>query len=331
MKNKLKLLSLIMIIAVSAAFLPACSQSQNDQSQTEQSQASESQTDQSQDGQSQAQTAPISSPALVSKVTKYMIDYSSEDLPWIDQATFEYEYKDGYPVLYTRTEGGEATPMEFKYEFANGKPVRMTRNSESGETVLKTSYNKKGLVNRVKTYENSGRKIGEQVFQYGNRDEYFTMVLHENIISPADEPVTDHMEETDSVIITAENGLLRKTVNDGLFANYNDKEEKIWRRFDGSYTAVYDENGILSETSAIFKSFPGSGKQNKVDLTIEDGRVTEAILSNWIPDGDSGTWEPDSKFVFEYSSEEISPARYASMINYFLLEGGGNYYIYNWY
>lgn len=37
------------------------------------------------------------------------------------------------------------------------------------------------------------------------------------------------------------------------------------------------------------------------------------------------------KFEFEYTDTEISAARYASMMNCFLLEGGRTYYIYNWY
>lgn len=218
----------------------------------------------------------------------------------------------------------------------------MTHSDPGNDGTVKVSYTKKGLVNRIRTFDSTGRKIGEKVFQYGNRDEYFTLVLHENIISPPEEPVIDHMEEVDSVMVTRENGLLRKTVNDGLFANYNDEEKKVWTRFDGSYTANYAANGILDNTTAVFRSFPGSGNQYKFDLTVEDGRVTEAVRSIWGPadttaeegasDGESeGVWNPDAKFVFEYTDTEISQARYASMINYFLLEGGGNYYIFNWY
>ena len=218
----------------------------------------------------------------------------------------------------------------------------MTHNAPSGDGSAKISYTKKGLVNRIQTFDSTGRKVGEQVFQYGNRDEYFTLVLHENIISPPEEPVVDHMEEVDSVIVTSENGLLRKTVNDGLFANYNDDEEKIWTRFNGSYTANYDANGILDNTTAVFSSFPGSGNQYKFDLTIEDGRVTEAVRNLWehgdtengedaSTDESEGKWAPEVRVVFEYTDAEISRARYASMINYFLLEGGSNYYIYNWY
>lgn len=46
---------------------------------------------------------------------------------------------------------------------------------------------------------------------------------------------------------------------------------------------------------------------------------------------EDGKWDEEYKYVFEYTDTEISPARYASMINYFLLEGGGNYYIFNWF
>ena len=287
------------------------------------------------------QTANISKPALVSKVTHYEIDYSSDAGDWMETRSYEYEYKDAYPLSLKTTEYDNATVTDFEYEFEDGRPVSMTKRSSVDDGYVKVSYTKKGLVNRVRTFDETGRKVGEQVFQYGNRDEYFTLVLHENIISPAEEPVVDHMEEVDSVMITSENGLLRKSVNDGLFANYNDEEEKIWRRFDGSYTANYDQNGILDYTNAIYQTFPGSGNQDKFDLTVEDGRITEVVVSHWGPAdtesedssaGESdGQWIQTARYVFEYTDTEISPARYASMINYFLLEGGGNYYIFNWY
>jgi hypothetical protein len=316
MKKIYRKLSVILVLIITAALLPACGA-----------------------GSSPA----ISKPALVSKVTQYEIDYTNDELPWIESLTYEYEYKDAYPVSRKMTEDGNVTETYFKYDLKDGKPVSMTRtNSSNGDTV-KVSYTGEGLVDRELSFDETGRKVGEKVFQYGNRDEYFTLVLHENIISPPEEPVIDHMEETDSVIITSENGLLRKTVNDGLFANYNDEEEKEWRRFDGSYTANYGDNGILDNTTAIFATFPGSGNQYKFDLTIEDGRVTEVLRSYWVPaetqgEESSGTdsegegkWDPELRFTFEYTDTEISPSRYASMINYFILDGGGNYYYYNWY
>lgn len=313
--KKFKLLSVILLLVIPAVFLPACSS---------------------------GSAANISNPALVSKVTQYDVDYGSEDGGWVEARSYEYEYKDAYPVSQKTTEYENVFVDDFVYELKDGKPVKMTHHPISSDETTNVSYTKKGLVNRVRTFDSTGRKIGEMVFQYGNRDEYFTLVLHENIISPPDEKVIDHMEEVDSVMITSENGLLRKTVNDGLFANYNDNEEKVWMRFDGSYTVNYDANGIIDNTTAIFTSFPGSGNQYKCDITIEDGRVTEAVRSIWATadtenqeeaseSENEGTWEPEAKFVFEYTDTEISQARYASMINYFLLEGGGNYYFYNWY
>lgn len=281
-------------------------------------------------------SAGISKPALVSKVTEYGIDYGSEEKNWTESKVYEYEYKDAYPASLRYTENGETAVTEYKYEMSGGKPVSLSYSEPYSDLTVNVSYTKKGLVNRIRTFDETGRKVGEQVFQYGNRDEYFTLVLHENIISAPEDPVVDHMEEIDSVIVSGKDGLLSRTVNDGLFANYNDNEEKIWRRFDGTYTANYSDNGILEGTSAIFKTFPGSGDQYKFDVTVEGGRVTEVIRNTWTApdpetDGGEGRWEPEVKYVFEYSDIGIGVARYASMINYFLLDGGSNYYIYNWY
>lgn len=318
MNRKFKLLSVLLILVVPAVFLTACGS---------------------------GSSSDISKPALVSKVTQYDRDYSSDAVDWTEARSYEYEYKDAYPVSQKTTEFDSVVTDDFEYEFKDGKPVKMTH-SLPDDRKIEVSYTKKGLVNRAKSYDTTGRKFGEQVFQYGNRDEYFTLVLHENIISPPEEKVIDHMEEVDSVKVTTENGLLRKTVNDGLFANYNDEEEKVWTRFDGTYTAYYADNGILDHTVSLFRTFPGSGNHYKFDLTIEDGRVTEAARSLWAPaetaddeaneesksaDESEGSWDPEVRFVFEYTDTEIDQARYALMINYFLLEGGGNYYIFNWY
>ena len=40
--------------------------------------------------------------------------------------------------------------------------------------------------------------------------------------------------------------------------------------------------------------------------------------------------EEQAKYVFTYTDDEIDAARYTSMINYFLLDGGQTFYIYNW-
>lgn len=71
-------------------------------------------------------SAKISSPALVSKVTQYGIDYSSDDKPWVEDCSFEYEYKDAYPVSLKMTEPENTRTTDFRYKFKDGVPVSMT-------------------------------------------------------------------------------------------------------------------------------------------------------------------------------------------------------------
>ena len=53
--------------------------------------------------------------------------------------------------------------------------------------------------------------------------------------------------------------------------------------------------------------------------------VAEAVIKDMHQDTET------EKIIFTYSDAETDAVRYTSMINYFLLEGGSNYYIYNWY
>lgn len=321
-------------------------------------------------------SAGITKPALISSAKIYEPDYANNGKGWVLSSSHQYEYENAYPVSEKRKDGDSEGNIKYNYEFKGDKPVNMKYTSPFEGGPVEVIYTDDGVVDRILGYDSTGRKISEKIFQYGNRDEFFTFVLQESIVSSPKDKIADHMDETDSVIVTTANGLLKKTVNDGLFANYNDKEVKEWKRFDGSYTAFYDDNGIVSETEALFTTFPGSGKQNKFELTITDGRVVEAIRYVWsVPQdegaaedagtapeeggestgsdtagesadsgstdqgsestntdsSDEGVWEPEKKFEFEYTDIEISPARYSSMINYHLLEGGGNYYIFNWY
>ena len=312
-------------------------------------------------------SAGITKPALISSAKIYEPDYANNGEGWVLSAAHQYEYENAYPVSEKRKDGDSEGIIKYSYEFKDDKPVKMKYTSPYEDGPVEISYTDDGVVDRILSYDSTGRKISEKIFQYGNRDEFFTFVLQESIVSSPKDKIADHMDETDSVIVTTANGLLKKTVNDGLFANYNDKEVKVWKRFDGSYTAFYDDNGIVSETEAIFTTFPGSGKQYKIELTVKDGRVAEAIRYYWsvpqdesagedagtVPEdgdesadsgstdqgsestntdsSDQGVWEPEKKFEFEYTDIEVSPARYSSMINYHLLEGGGNYYIFNWY
>ncbi len=278
-------------------------------------------------------SAGVTSPALMSRVTKYEIDYQTGE--WYLKEVTDYEYENAYPVS-VKSHDYDAdmdSSRTYKYKFTGDLPSVMKSFDEEGNHDTTVSYTKKGLRNREHYYDpNSEREV---IYQYGNRDEYFTLVHHESRSGEPDNPEgpKDHMEEVDSVIVNAADGLLQKTVNDGLYANWGDTEPKEWQRFMGSYTAEYDANGIVNKTSAVFSVGVSSGDQEKVELTIEDGRVTEAIVSNYgyTSETDEGKWENATKYVFEYTDIEISAARYAAMINNVVMEGGGTYYIYNWY
>ena len=182
---------------------------------------------------------------------------------------------------------------------------------------------------RVYDYEmkhlNSG-STAKRMFQYGNGGEYFTMVLHDEFRSGEGFAPDVMMEEMDSVSVTTENGLLKRTTNTGIYTKWSEGEEKKWVRFNGKYSADYDDEGIVSLLSAVY-SVTGYEEQGKFEVKKENGRITE--ITRYTPSG--GEWKPYEKYVFEYNDTEISPSRYATMINNFIADHGGNYYFYNWY
>ena len=135
------------------------------------------------------------------------------------------------------------------------------------------------------------------------------------------------MEEIDSITITTENGLLKRTTNTGMYAYWGENQEKKWIRFNGVYTADYDSDGIASLLTADTASF-GFQPNAKYEVIKKDGQIAEIV--QYSPDGEGG-WTTFYKYEFEYNDTEISAARYASMINYYITSHGGNYYIFNWY
>lgn len=273
----------------------------------------------------------VTAPALMSKVTKYEMNYQTGEFELKDET--EYEYENAYPVMmkYHDLMANLDDKTTFEYSFNDGRPVKMKSYDENGDPDMAVSYTKKGLRNREHYFiPNSTMEL---IYQYGNRDNYFTLVHHESVVEDPEDPEVpkDHAEEIDSVIVTTKDGLLEKTVNDGIFANWGDDEVKKWTRFMGSYTAEYDSNGIVSLTSGVY-SVGESGPEEKFELTMEDGRVKEVVRSRYgKTDEGEESWDEDAKFVFEYTDTEISKDRYASMINNVIMEGGGNYYIFNWY
>ena len=267
-------------------------------------------------------------PLLPKTVTVYYIDYETGE--WYQKEVREYVYENGYPVRISSYDYEEEAGSKVTYEYAfdNGVPTARRDFDESGVQTEAVEYNE-GRVYRIAEMTGDNTKTGAQYYQYGNRDAYFTLLLRESHFNPPEGEGTPFtMEEVDSVSVVTEHGLLRSTVNTGMYANWNEGEEKEWQRFNGTYAAKYDANGILSETFAYFRMGP-SGAEERFDVTKENGIVTQVIKLR--QDYEPDEWSGAEKFVFEYTDIEISPARYAAMVNNTILGDMNNYYCYFWY
>lgn len=275
------------------------------------------------------------SPALIKSVIKYEV--SGKTNKWKKSEKTSYTYKKKYPTKASSYDYyvKDKTVRKFSYKFSGKVPKKMTLKHSDGIPTTTYKYTKRGLVSKIAAGPD---KNGKRVlwFIYGNKN-YFTTVLHDYInIEEAEDSSKEHnyAEEIDSVAVTTrKNGLLKKTVNHGLFANYTNAEKRKWFRFDGTYTVKYDTDGIANLTTAKFKTFPGSGKQLKFKVYKKNGLITKVIRYIW--DGDAkkgkGAWSRDEKLVFTYTKTKIDKIRYASMINAQIMDENNNYYMYNWY
>ena len=113
-----------------------------------------------------------------------------------------------------------------------------------------------------------------------------------------------------------------------MYANWNDGETKEWQRFNGTYTANYDSDGIIHDTTAVFRAGSFSGEDH-IKVTKNKGRVSEVETSVYYPD--NNTTMISDKYVIEYTDIEIDAARCANMINDIVLGQGNNFYKYFWY
>ena len=111
-----------------------------------------------------------------------------------------------------------------------------------------------------------------------------------------------------------------------MYANRGAEVEKEWLRFNGTYTASYDGDGIVVSTSSVMRA-GRSGIDDRFEAFRENGLITEATVL--YPEGSS--WTGSTRFVFEYTDMEMSHGRYATMINSFLMGESNNYYQYFWY
>ena len=221
----------------------------------------------------------------------------------------------------------DAVPVKtvFEYTFDGEKPATRTETDLTNNTITTVKYND-GRVYDYDMEHLDSSSTEKQMYQYGNGGEYFTMVLHDDFMSGEGYTPDVMKEEMDSVSVTTENGLLKRTTNTGIYTKWSEGEEKNWVRFRGIYSADYDDDGIVSFLSAVY-SDTGYEEQGKFEVKKENGKITE--ITRYTPSG--GEWKPYEQYVFEYNDTEISESRYATMINYFIADHGGNYYFYNWY
>ena len=263
---------------------------------------------------------------LLESVQTYRRDYQYDD--WKLAQTTSIEYENAYPVMIENLDNyDDAEPAKtvFEYTFDSEKPVTRTETDLANNTITTVKYNDGRVYDYDMKHLNSG-STAKQMYQYGNGGEYFTMVLHDDFMSGEGYTPDVMKEEMDSVSVTAEKGLLKRTTNTGIYTKWSEGEEKVWVRFRGIYTADYDDDGIVIFLSAVY-SDTGYEAQGKYEVKKENGQITE--ITRYTPSG--GEWKPFEQYVFEYNDTEISPSRYAAMINYFIADHGGNYYYYNWY
>ncbi len=280
----------------------------------------------------QTEEARVTRPALLRAFTRYEMDFKTKEWKKAEKTTFKYE--NAYPVLI-KTYAYDAKTVSktaFDYKFYKNNQPKAREQYKDGRLEWNVAYNRDGTISEMNCTNEQAKM--ERFFQYANGAPYFTVVLHSNIYYDLDRPddVDFTMEEVDSISVTTRsNGLLKKTVNTGLYANWNRDEEKVWRRFNGTYTANYDANGVVKNTSAIYRMGP-SGNEWSFSATVKDGRITQVIQKRWSNDASGkGHWMNMNKYVFQYTDTRISKVRYAQMLNDCLLTSSSTYYFYNWY
>ena len=174
---------------------------------------------------------------LLESVKTYRRDYQYDD--WELAQTTSIEYENAYPVMIENLENyddAESSKTVFEYTFDGEKPVTRTETDLANNTITTVKYND----GRVYDYDMKSLGSGstaKKMFQNGNGGEYFTMVLHDEFRSGEGFAPDVMMEEMDSVSVTTENGLLKRTTNTGIYTKWSEGEEKKWVRFNGKYSA----------------------------------------------------------------------------------------------
>ena len=133
----------------------------------------------------------------------------------------------------------DAVPVKtvFEYTFDGEKPATRTETDLTNNTITTVKYNDGRVYDYDMKHLNSS-STEKQMYQYGNGGEYFTMVLHDDFMSGEGYTPDVMKEEMDSVSVTTENGLLKRTTNTGIYTKWSEGEEKNWVRFRGIYPPI---------------------------------------------------------------------------------------------
>ena len=112
----------------------------------------------------------------------------------------------------------DAVPVKtvFEYTFDGEKPATRTETDLTNNTITTVKYNDGRVYDYDMKHLNSS-STEKQMYQYGNGGEYFTMVLHDDFMSGEGYTPDVMKEEMDSVSVTTENGLLKRTTNTGIY------------------------------------------------------------------------------------------------------------------
>ena len=258
---------------------------------------------------------------LVKCVKAYRVDDDSDE--WTLEYTQNMTYQNAYPAMIEQVYSDEeigSSKLVFEYTFENGQPKKSVVKDDADNETTTIEYDN-GRVYNVHT-DNEGGGTSDTTYQYANGDSYFTSLLAERFTPGTEYSPEEYAEEMDSVQIFTENGLIKKSINTGYFAKWTPGKKKNWTRFNGTYTAEYDSDGIVKMMSAVFREAP-SQVQKTIETEKENGFITGAVMK---------AGENDAvRYEFEYTDEEISAARYSQMMNYFIIGAGSNYYNNNWY
>ena len=273
---------------------------------------------------------------LIKKAVKY--EYNSKTKKWVKAEKQTYTYKKAYPTsISTYSYGSKSKDVrKMKYTFhKNGNPKKAEMLTSGGQHIMYRTYRSNGVLRKI-SYNSEG-VVWKEVFQYG-AGRFFTLKVHEEVRkNVSDDPKEEeYANEIDYVSVNKKNDLLKKTVNRGLYANWDNigQNKKVWYDFMGTYTAKYNDYGLLKLTSVKYSAKGGvaSGKVDKFKYNVKNGRITSATRYSFndAAKKGKGAWVPYEKYVFKYDKKKISKYRYSNMINDIVLNEN-NYYAYLWY